>query len=237
MLRLGTPLLVVVLSGALSGGLAGCSDGTDDRPPGGPGTSVAADGPSGTTAPPGLEEVPPGYDESPDGAPPVADEQLQGDALVALLRTRAAVDPGPDHCGPDDVTGSLRGIDAAAGTRVTTLVVRNTSDRSCVVEGVPGIGVRGTWGSTFVPEVGHRDHDAGGNAVPRRPVRVAPGEEATLHLLWSGALAGAEQEQASIVVVQLAAGQVPITVPALIDGHAADIGQFTTLSLSPFQPA
>lgn len=205
---------------------AGCS-GADDAPA--PATGEPAD----TTAPAGLDEVAPGYDESPDGAPPVPDDELDDAALTALLRTRASA-PAADHCTAGQVVVTLEGFDMSLGHRYTRIFVRNRSTRACVVEGVPGIGVRGAWGSTFVPEVQHTDRDARGELVPEQPIRLAPGERAAAGLEWTGDLAGSESEQASLVVVQLASGQVPAAAPAVVDGGPIDVGQFTTIRLSPF---
>ncbi|WP_418060455.1 DUF4232 domain-containing protein [Pimelobacter simplex] len=192
--------------------------------------------PGVTTAAPGHEELAPGWDESPDGAAPTPDEELDDAALSALLRTRATAS-GAEHCTPDRVAVTLEGFDQAAGHRYSRVVVRNSGDGPCVVEGVPGVGARGTWGTTFVNEVGPGTSDA-----PAGPVRLAPGERATSDLEWTGDLAGAEpeSERASLLVLQLARGQVPVAVPARIAGDAPDdptldIGPLTTVRLTPFR--
>lgn len=195
--------------------------------------AVAPGAPVGTTAPPGLEEVPPGYDQQLDGPPPAKDDDLDGAALTALLRTRSSV-AADGHCARDQVRATLEGNDSSLGHRYSRIVVRNTSTQPCVVEGVPGIGVRGAWGSRFVPEVEHTDRGLDGQLIPAGPVRLEPGEGASAGLEWTGDLAGAESEQASMLVVQLASGQAPVPVPAVADGRRLDIGQFTTLVLGPF---
>lgn len=220
---LGTVLVVLIMLV-----LAACS--TDDEPE--PGAGAPRE-PVDTTAPPGLDEVPPGFDEPLDGPPPAKDEALDGAALTALLRTRASV-AADGHCTRDQVMVVLEGNDSSLGHRYSRLVVRNTSARSCVVEGVPGIGVRGAWGSRFVPEVEHTDRDVDGEPVVPRRIRLEPGDRATAGIEWTGDLAGAESEQASMLVVQLAQGQVPAAVPAVAGGAPVDIGQFTTIVLAPF---
>lgn len=173
----------------------------------------------------------------PDSAPPVADDDLDAAALTDLLRTRASARGGADACGPTGVEITLVGFDMAAGHRYSRISVRNTSAEPCVVEGVPGIGVRGARGSTFVPEVRPGTGIDGRGSEPARPVELGPGESATSDLEWSGELAGAESERASLVVLQLAAGQTPVAVPARIVGtpeDPLDIGERTTISLTPF---
>ncbi|WGY02744.1 DUF4232 domain-containing protein [Nocardioides sp. QY071] len=200
-----------------------------------PGTTRApVPEPSATTAAPGHEELAPGWDESPDGPTPTPDVELDDAALTALLRTLATA-AGPDHCTADRVAVTLEGFDQAAGHRYSRLVVRNSGHEPCVVEGVPGVGARGAWGTTFVNEIG-----PGASGAPADPVRLAPGEQATSDLEWTGDLAGAESEHVSLLVLQLARGQVPVALPARLAGDAADappldIGPLTTVRLTPFR--
>lgn len=217
---LGTLFLVLLL--------AACSAEAGNEPDARP-----ADEPIGTTAPPGLDEVSPGYDQQLDGPPPAKDGDLDGAALTSLLRTRASV-AADGHCTRDQVQVTLQGFDMASGHRYSRITVRNTSASACVVEGVPGIGVRGARGSRFVPEVRHTDRDTDGEAIAEGPVALEPGEQASAGIEWTGDLAGAESEQASMLVVQLAQGQVPAKVPAVAGGGRVDIGQFTTIVLGPF---
>ncbi len=224
---LGT--LVVVLA------LSACSAEPEPEPEPQPGAGTPGE-PVDTTAPPGLDEVPPGFDEQLDGPPPAKDDEVDAAGLTALLRTRASV-AADGHCTRDQVIVVLEGLDTTLGHRYSRLVVRNTSAEPCVVEGVPGIGVRGAWGSRFVPEVEHTDRDFKGEPVAPQPIRLDPGDRATAGIEWTGDLAGAESEQASMLVVQLAQGQVPAVVPAVAGGGRVDIGQFTTIRLGPFTPA
>jgi hypothetical protein len=185
---------------------------------------------------PGESELSPGWDEAPDGAAPTPDVDLPDAALTALLRTRGSSVVGDESCGPAEVTARLSGVDAALGHRYTSLVVTNTSSRTCVVEGVPGVGARGKWGHRFALTV-ERGTSAPG---PIRPVRLLPGGEAQALVEWTGDLAGHDSERASLLVVQLASGQVPVRLPARIAGVPAnesdlDVGMFTTIRLAPFE--
>ena len=209
-------------------GLGGCGE---QQVPGGADPGSA---PTSTSAPAPVDELPPGWDESPDGPPPEPDDALDDDELRALLRTRASAAATPAHCRADDVQGSLVGSDAAAGHRYSTIVLTNVSGRGCVVEGMPGIGVRGTWGQAFRVDVSPVTGAAKGE-----PVTIGPRESASAPLEWSGALAGAEQERASILVVQLAKDQAPLRVPAAVTGSAdqVDIGMESAVGIGPFERA
>ena len=189
-----------------------------------------------TAGTPSESELSPGWDETPDGPAPTPDADLPDAALTALLRTRGSSAEGDESCGPGDVSARLSGVDAALGHRYTSLVVTNTSSRACVVEGVPGIGARGDLGHRFTLTV-ERGTPASGSAGP---VRLAPGGEARSLVEWTGELAGHDAERASLLVVQLASGQVPVPVPARITDVPAgagdvDVGMFTTLRLGPFE--
>lgn len=190
-----------------------------------------------SAGPPHETELSPGWDQSPDGPSPTPDSRLSDVELTRLLRTRASDTGDPASCGADEVTARLSGMDAALGHRYTSLVVENTSSRACVVEGVPGLGARGDWGNrlTVVVEPGTSITGAAG------PVRLAPGGQARALVEWTGELAGHGSERASLLVVQLAAGQVPVALPARIDAApdgsgGLDVGMFTTIRIGPFEP-
>ena len=156
--------------------------------------------------------------------------------LADLLRTRATA-TGPAHCAPRDVEVALRGYDVATGHRYTWIVVRNRTDDTCVVEGYPGLGVRGTGGAGFDTAAERRPAPPDEEA----PVSLAPGEAAAGMLEWTGELPGAGAERASLLVVQLASGQQPVAVPARLedepdDTEPLDIGPLTTLRVGPFGP-
>jgi hypothetical protein len=190
-----------------------------------------------TAGAPSETELSPGWDEAPDGPAPTPDANLPDAALTALLRTRGSSTDGAESCGPAEVTARLSGVDAALGHRYTSLVVANTSSRACVVQGVPGIGARGNEGRRLTLTVERSASVSGATG----PVRLVPGGEAQALVEWTGDLAGHDAERASIFVVQLASGQVPVRLPARITDVPAgesdvDVGMFTTIRLGSFVP-
>ncbi|WP_164477855.1 DUF4232 domain-containing protein [Nocardioides pantholopis] len=228
----------VLAAAVLGAALAVSACGVDDpAAPAGRATSAPTQPPL-SAGPPSEEELSPGWDETPDGPPPTPDSDLPDAALRELLRSRASSADGARSCGPGDVAARLSGIDAALGHRYTTLVVRNTASRACIVEGVPGVGARGSWGHRFTLTVEPGTSVSGSTG----PVHLDPGEEAQALVEWTGELAGHDAERASLLVVQLAAGQVPVRVPASITGVPEgeadlDVGMLTTLRVGPFEPS
>lgn len=214
--------------------LSACETGHTAAPAGA--ASLSPTKPPLSAGPPSESELSPGWDESPDGPAPTADADLSDAALTALLRTRSSSTDGDESCGPAEVTARLSGVDAALGHRYTTLVVKNTSSRTCVVEGVPGLGARGEWGHRLTLTV-ERGTPASASAGR---VRLVPGAEAQALVEWTGDLAGHDAERASLLVVQLASSQVPVRLPARVTDVPAgagglDVGMHTTMRLGPFE--
>ena len=223
--------------------LAGCGDATGgvsteaDPSTAGGSPSVPASQPPLSASPPSETELSPGWDEHPDGPSATPDGEPDDAALTALLRTRSTASQSPRQCRPDEVRARLVGFDAALGHRYTSLVVRNVSDRTCVVEGIPGLGARGEWGHRFTltvePGAPISDHVG--------PATLTPGERASASLEWTGELAGHDAERASLLVVQLAGGQAPVRVAARLTGLPAGaddslgLGMLSTVRISPFE--
>ena len=182
--------------------------------------------------PPAEGDLPPGWDQTPDGAPPTPDNRLDSDALATILRTTAQAHDDPSLCQPPEVAARLQGFDVSLGHRFTSLRVRNTSGRACIVKAIPGVGARGEWGNTFQLTV-----EPGLPITPGAgPVSLDPGAEAAAVLEWTGELAASGAERASILVVQLAQGQGPVRVPAVESSQSLDLGMLSTLKVSPFEP-
>ena len=233
MLTQGSRRLLTIAVTAAMVALTGC---TSSEPTPDTSTAGTPTAPPLTAGEPDESEVPPGWDQTPDGPPPTPDSELTDADLRELLRTRGSSTATDDTCGPAEVTGRLSGIDAALGHRYTSLVVKNTSSRTCTLEGVPGLGARGEQGHRFTVTVEPGSSVSGATG----PVRLAPGAQARSLVEWTGDLAGHDAENASLLVVQLAAGQVPVPVAARVtdvptEEGLLDIGMFTTIRLGPFE--
>lgn len=197
----------------------------------------------GTSTTPGAGELTPGFDEMPDGEI-TPDSALSPADITALLRLQASGTATPDSCRPDEVSASIDGLDAAAGHRYARVVLTNVSGRTCTVSGFPGIGARGEWGNPFELAVEHRDPSA--SPASPSPVTLQPGATGFANLEWTGELAGAESEQISMLVLQLAQGQDAFGIPGVgtvaadsgdLSGQAMplDIGILTTVRIGPVQ--
>jgi hypothetical protein len=206
----------IVLAALLA--LAGCT-GDDEPAPAPPATATG-----------NPDDLPPGYDEPPDGEI-VPDSALTPAEVTALLRLPATDPSTADTCTPADLSASIDGFDAAAGHRYARLLLTNTSDRTCTLSGYPGVGARGEWGNRFELTAEQRDPLDG--AAPQQ-VTLQPGAAASANLEWTGELAGAESEKASLLAVQLAQGQDAFGVP-VGDEDLVDIGILTTVRVGPFR--
>ena len=199
-----------------------------------------------------------GWDEEPE-PPPIVGQELvssgehaQPDSslgtkeLLDILRLPATAAASNSFCKPQDVDVSVQYADAATGSRYGLLWVQNTSDKDCTVQGYPGFGARGAWGSKFlfiaeqIDAITYEDP-----AAEQVAVTLAPGQFATANMTWTGELAGAYSEPISLFVVQLASNQVPIGIPVIQDfvgdgsqpqiNSALDIGMLSTVSVGPLQ--
>jgi hypothetical protein len=197
------------------------------------------------------------WDRAPDA--PVPDPaSLSADQRRALLRLDATAAGTAESCTAGDVVLFLQGFDVALGHRFSHLVVANTSDEPCTVQGYPGIGGYGEWGSTFLWEAEQRapagSQAPGGDGQPL--LTLQPGASAAAGLEWTGGLAGAQSEALRAFAVQLARDQDPaLLVPpgddpfagARADGDPSfaeareqlenpDIGMLSTVRVGPWKP-
>lgn len=241
----GRPAGVLVIAGAALLVLAACDATPDPQPTPSASASPAPTDAAPTSVPePHETDLPPGFDERPDteSAP---DAALTGAERTALLRMPATAAGDASACTPDAVSIELWGYDVAAGSRYSSLRVTNAGTEPCTIAGWPGIGARGDWGSRLLLIV--EQETAGADPAP---VRLEPGMAADAPIRWTGALAGAEQEVISLLVVQLAqdqeaTGVEPMVAAATMLGgdsgppHDArlDIGMTTTVRVGAFAPA
>ncbi len=220
-----------VMLGVVALGLGACASSADEPPP--------AATPAATS--PGADDLAPGWDEPPDSAEPTPDAALDASQLADIVRLPASAPATNESCAPDAVAVTLTFTDAALGHRFGVLAVENASAEACTVEGYPGLGARGAWGSTFLLDVEHRD-PIHADAEPTT-VTVVPGERAQANVEWTGELAGAASEPVSLLVVQLATGQDALGHAVSMDGPPGepdtgiDIGMLTTVRVGPFSAA
>lgn len=200
----------------------------------------AADPSNGESPAAGSPSDPGGQPPEPteSSSAPTPDDQLTDRQLRALLETTASVRQAPGMCTAYHVEAQLMGNDAASGHRYSSLVVRNTSQRTCVVQETPGVGGRGTSGERLDLEVGKGTPE---DSYPYQgPVRLGPGDAAWARIEWTGNLPGSGSERASLLVFQLAKGQVPVSVEARRaedpPGEYVDIGSGTTVKVGRFLP-
>jgi hypothetical protein len=108
------------------------------------------------------------------------------------------------------------------------------------VQGWPGMGIRGEWGTPFTIVVGQNQPEANPIGVPPAdpavPVTIGVGGHVAAALEWTGSLGGAYDEHASLLVVQFADGQHAATLPLGAEDHV-DIGPETTMRIAPWGQA
>lgn len=204
--------------------------------------SVAASDPSpsdvyySSALPTARVEMPRGANR-PEGAPATPDAELTGEQVDALLMSAASVPSTDSSCTAADLRLSLDSPDAAAGHHFGRLLATNISGRSCEVQGWPGMGIRGEWGTPFTIVVGQNQPDPNPIGVapadPEVPVVIGAGGHAAATLEWTGSLGGAYDEHASLLVVQFADGQHAATLPLTAENHV-DIGPETTVRIAPW---
>ncbi len=225
--------------------LAGCEAAPEPEPTGSasPQPTVRDAAPT-SVAEPHETDLPPGFDQQPD-AETTPDAALTGMERSALLRVPATAAAAADACTPEAVSIELWGFDVAAGSRFSSLRVTNTGAAPCTVGGWPGIGARGDRGNRLMLIVEQEQ-----TGTDPAPVLLAGGDTADAPIRWTGALAGAEQETISLLVVQLAQGQEAagiepvIAAETMIGGDGGQphdarlaIGMTTTVRVGAFASA
>lgn len=124
-----------------------------------------------------------------------------GAALAATSSPTAAAVRSAPQCEPQDLSASLHGLQIAPGYRGgVILTLTNTGQRSCSLDGYPGLGLQDRTHHTVASRTFWRttwfDPDPG-----RQLIVLSPGETASANLAWtSGALRGGAVFAAYLVV-------------------------------------
>jgi hypothetical protein len=79
--------------------------------------------------------------------------------------------PAPGRCDTSALEGSVQGSDGAAGTIYTTIGLRNVSDKTCTVKGIPQVRLVGAQGQSMTPP--SKPEGPTGSLVVLRPGQAA----------------------------------------------------------------
>lgn len=196
------------------------------------GASLAACGPQGTTAP---ESAPPASTSSPS---PSAGPSASTGAAEAAPATESAAPsapatPEPALCTAASLAGALDDSGGgAAGHIYMKLVVTNSSDTECILDGYPGVSLVAA--GTIEPIGAPADRDP--NAPSTGPIALAPGQSSTAVLNYTQAdnYQGCQREQADSVLLYppSATDSLEIPHPLTACGNA----DIKLLTIGAFQP-
>lgn len=154
------------------GGLAAC--GSDD---------TAAPGGTVTHGPSGAPSSTPS--SSPSSTPGVPGSTVTPDNPDSPSEPASETPTGPAECTAADVSAAYEADGGAAGTAYGYVVVTNTSDADCVVEGYGGVSYVGGGDGQQVGAAADRDTTDQAPAV--EPVTLAPGASARTQVAESEA--------------------------------------------------
>lgn len=241
--RVAALIVIAVTSVACATAVA-----TAVAPPGAPASTTTTGSTTGSTSDdsgrrpgvfPSTRVEPPTDADRPDGPDPTPDSALTTADLTALIRIDASDPPATGRCTPGELRLTLESIEAAAGHRYALLTATNTGRRSCSLLGWPGLGFRGGWGTAF-PLVAERSTtrpDRAGDrpADPSQPAVLEPQGSARAEFEWTGALAGAREEQVSLIAVRLVADGPVATLEFPADDRL-DLGTGTTVRIGRWLP-
>ncbi|WP_342024951.1 DUF4232 domain-containing protein [Arthrobacter citreus] len=124
-----------------------------------------------------------------------------------------AADPG--WCTGDEVLSTVGGWDAATGHRGARIIIQNTGDRTCILQGYPDLAFEDTdgWamGITAVHGGSFMTEDTTGG-----PISLAPGQAASADIGWNGT-SGAGMSRVGTLLVAPFAGTLRQELEADID--------------------
>ncbi|MGP9501542.1 DUF4232 domain-containing protein [Specibacter sp. AOP5-B1-6] len=195
------------------------------------GASLAACGPQGST---GQESAPPASTSSASpSASPSEPAGTTGEAPTESPAPSATATPDPALCTAASLAGALDDSGGgAAGHIYMKLVVTNSSDTECILDGYPGVSMVAA--GTIDPIGAPADRDP--NAPSTGPIALAPGQSSTAVLNYTQAdnYQGCQHEQADSVLVYppSATDSLEIPHPLTACGNA----DIKLLTIGAFQP-
>ncbi|MFC0583058.1 DUF4232 domain-containing protein [Micrococcoides hystricis] len=139
-----------------------------------------------------------------DAAIPLS--ELSQKQINSIVQLSASGESAPNYCSPDQIQLNLGSFDAATGSRFTQLVATNVSTRGSALAPHPGLGVVGSDGLRLKVELEHTSIDINGKPTTPRTIVLEPNEQAWTDLMWTGALAGSEENHATALAVQFGPG-------------------------------
>ncbi|MEU9481813.1 DUF4232 domain-containing protein [Streptomyces sp. NPDC048191] len=158
---------------------------------------------------------------------------LMGTAVAGSASAGTVVAAAVSACRTADLTASLHGSQAGAGNFGKTLVLANSSHRTCTVTGYPGVGlenakhktqrIKVVWGATYF------QRDPG-----RHTVTLKPGQAATAGLAWNAPQGRASRTPAYLQVTP-PNERTHLTIP--FAPGAIDAGALHVTALAPQKPA
>ncbi len=115
------------------------------------------------------------------------DGSASGDGATtsATAGSTTAAPAGPPKCVAGELTGSLQDGDAGAGQRSATVLVKNTSTKTCTLDGYGGLGLY--MNGTLLPTKAERVLSPGPSLVT-----LTSGESAKVNLQWTVVPTGSE---------------------------------------------
>ncbi len=163
-------VIAVAAAGVLVAGCGTRTAGTASSPA----VSTVTDDPSGSAT------------DTASGTPGTDTDTATATATDSGSPSGSGTPAAGSRCGTADLTGSLRQLDAAAGNRYATLVLTNTSQRTCTLFGYGGIQLAAADRRPVVT-MQVRDHTR-----PPATVRLQPGATASSLLHWGAVPSGSE---------------------------------------------
>jgi hypothetical protein len=166
---------------------------------------------------------------APDGLPTTTPIPMPTQDPPPALVAPDPVQPAGDWCQPEDTTLTVSGTDGALGHRALTIVLGNSSTRSCVVDGYPDVAFASSGNHALAVLVEHGSSylatDPGAIAIT-----LAPGASAVSHLAWDAT--GKTSDTAAMLWAATYPGEERAQLPI-----NTDIVDGSTVSVTAWAPA